>query len=454
MNRLAHCEPLELRRLLSGQINFSVIFDDPAGAYAALYPAITSNLLAAAREWGSILVPATTVDIDIKVGFPKGLPLGNGASATTSFVGTFGTYNMFEQGVAGEIRTGVDPNGPGAPDAILNFGDNYLRNNLWFDPDPAARVAPIPNNRTDAYSVFLHELGHVFAYNGWRDGTTGQLPGNYLSTWDRFIVPADGNFFFAGPNAEQAYHGGALVPVTYGNPNHLGNNPPRPGSDLIPQLMNGVVFTYSTRYDISDLDVGVFRDVGLPLETVRPTVISSDFEYQTRHALHVRFSESVRASLELQDVILRNLNDGSTVLTSAMSLAYDRATNTATVTFPGLPGGLLPDGNYQLTVLHTGVHDLAGNGLAADHTLNFFFKRGDANHDGLVNLSDFNILAGNFGQSARDFTQGDFNYDGSVNLVDFNILASRFGTGLASQILAVAHFQRPDSDDRGWLEIT
>mgnify|MGYP003578635410 CR=1 FL=1 len=52
------------------------------------------------------------------------------------------------------------------------------------------------------------------------------------------------------------------------------------------------------------------------------------------------------------------------------------------------------------------------------------------NLDGLVNLSDFNILATNFGQSNRTFSRGDFNYDGTVNLQDFNILASRFGTVL------------------------
>ena len=52
-----------------------------------------------------------------------------------------------------------------------------------------------------------------------------------------------------------------------------------------------------------------------------------------------------------------------------------------------------------------------------------------------MNLQDFNRLATNFGQSPRDFTQGDFNYDGVVNLIDFNILAGRFGRELAPQSL-------------------
>ena len=53
---------------------------------------------------------------------------------------------------------------------------------------------------------------------------------------------------------------------------------------------------------------------------------------------------------------------------------------------------------------------------------------GDFNHDGRMNLADFNVLASNFGMSGgATFAQGDANYDGNVNLADFNILAGRFG---------------------------
>ena len=52
---------------------------------------------------------------------------------------------------------------------------------------------------------------------------------------------------------------------------------------------------------------------------------------------------------------------------------------------------------------------------------------GDANLDGAVNLTDFNALAANFGQSGRTWEQGDFSEDGTVNLVDFNLLAANFG---------------------------
>ncbi len=61
-----------------------------------------------------------------------------------------------------------------------------------------------------------------------------------------------------------------------------------------------------------------------------------------------------------------------------------------------------------------------------------FTRHGDANLDGLVNLSDFNRLASNFGGSGKGWSQADFNYDGAVNLADFNALASNFGLSASS----------------------
>jgi hypothetical protein len=58
-------------------------------------------------------------------------------------------------------------------------------------------------------------------------------------------------------------------------------------------------------------------------------------------------------------------------------------------------------------------------------------RYGDATLDGTVNLSDFNKLAGNFGQTGKFWTDGDFNYDGTVNLGDFNLLAGNFGLSAA-----------------------
>ena len=61
---------------------------------------------------------------------------------------------------------------------------------------------------------------------------------------------------------------GGPVPVTFGNVAHIGNDSSRPGSDLIPDLMNGVVFFRGTRYDISPLDLAIVADTGLTVIAV------------------------------------------------------------------------------------------------------------------------------------------------------------------------------------------
>jgi hypothetical protein len=71
------------------------------------------------------------------------------------------------------------------------------------------------------------------------------------------------------------------------------------------------------------------------------------------------------------------------------------------------------------------------SGLASGQIEVAYTLLGDANLDGLVNGSDFNILAANFNQSITGWDQGDFNYDGLVNASDFNELAANFNQGVS-----------------------
>jgi hypothetical protein len=52
---------------------------------------------------------------------------------------------------------------------------------------------------------------------------------------------------------------------------------------------------------------------------------------------------------------------------------------------------------------------------------------GDANLDGKVNGTDFNLMATNFNQAVTNgWDEGDFNYDGKVNGTDFVLLSANF----------------------------
>lgn len=243
------------------RINYSVQILDTSGANADLYQPISEHLLAAADRWSGYFRPVANANAVIRMEFTNAVPRGSGRSTDSAFVGQLGGRDLFEQGMGAMLRTGLDVNGA-THDIEVQLNPDYIRREFWFDPNPSQRTAAVPADRLDAMSVMLHELGHAYGFNGWGSHTTGEPPATYLSTWDQHVSFDGSNILFNGPNARYVY--GQPVPVTGGNNFHLGNDSPGLGSDLLPDLMNGVVFHFGTRYDISLLDVAVLRDAGVP----------------------------------------------------------------------------------------------------------------------------------------------------------------------------------------------
>jgi hypothetical protein len=65
--------------------------------------------------------------------------------------------------------------------------------------------------------------------------------------------------------------------------------------------------------------------------------------------------------------------------------------------------------------------------LAADQIKVIYTLLGDANLDGKVNGTDFNLMSANFNQAVTNgWDEGDFNYDGKVNGTDFVLLSDNF----------------------------
>lgn len=266
--------PAAAAQTADGAIVYSITFDDPGDAFFAFYPAITSNLEAAGADWARYVIGSGNLEIEVV--FTSSIPRMTCGSLTSGFVRNDGTRDIFEQGAAYEIRTGIDPNGADH-DIRISINPTYLTENMWFDPNPTQRTDPIPPDRTDAISLFSHELGHAFVFNGWMDGTSGELPATYMSPFDENVFFDGNNFYFIGENAQSHY--GAPAAVTFGNPFHLGNDAPRPGADLIPDMMNGVFYSFQTRYRISALDVAIAKDCGVAvapyLEILSTTKLAS-----------------------------------------------------------------------------------------------------------------------------------------------------------------------------------
>lgn len=236
---------------------------------ANLTNAIIANATAGIMEWTRYLQTTASGTIEVVVRFttPAG-GRGGGRSLGSGFVRTEGGRRVFEQGVASELRTGVDPNGT-EYDVEFTFEPEYLRDEIWFDPAPGTRTTPVPADRTDAVTFFAHEFGHALAFNGWKETATGQLPGDFESTYDGLARFDGTDWFFEGETARRLF--GGTLPLSrvnntyhhYGNP--LGSGAPGAVGSLTNGLMNGTYFLEGSRYRIGLLDLAISKDVGVEL---------------------------------------------------------------------------------------------------------------------------------------------------------------------------------------------
>ncbi|HEY6991563.1 MAG TPA: hypothetical protein VH369_24425, partial [Bryobacteraceae bacterium] len=266
---------------LKADVIYNVTIDDPDNLLAGYDDLLRSTLIEAGNDWSKYLsIQPGTTTINIGISANTSIPRATGASSTSDLVSILpdGT-RVYEQRTGGLYRTGSAPFGS-QPDAIVSISPGYMKNELSF-------AAVTPSNRTDALSVFRHELGHAIGINGFLSLTSGAVPsdsvGNFESTYDQYIVFAsDGTPWFTGTAAEQVYgdlfNGGLAAPVPLtmlGGSQalyHIGNGDISttscPTNGLLSDLMNGVVFCRGQRYEISELDLAILKDTGLTVDFI------------------------------------------------------------------------------------------------------------------------------------------------------------------------------------------
>ncbi len=162
--------------------------------------------------------------------------------------------------------------------------------------------------------------------------------------------------------------------------------------------------------------------LSITVDTAAPTLTSSSFVYATMLGVKFEFNEDVTASLDSADLTFLNTTSSST----RPSQYAGSTANVASFKFATFPP---PKGDYLATLTGTGVTDLAGNALASDPTVNFFYIPGDINQSRSVTFDDLLILAQHYGQPGT-FADGDINYSGVVNFDDLLLLAQNYGQTL------------------------
>jgi hypothetical protein len=167
-----------------------------------------------------------------------------------------------------------------------------------------------------------------------------------------------------------------------------------------------------------------------------PLLLSNAFGMGAGPTVTLKFSKDVGASLTEDDLVITNLTSGETVSASAVTFAYNPATQTATWQLAANAA----DGNYRATMAAADVTDAQdrmldgnGDGVAGDSfSLDFYILGGDANRDRVVDFNDLVRLAQNYNTAASTYGQADFNFDGLVDFNDLVILAQHYNSSLAA----------------------
>lgn len=235
----------------------SIRFDDQVGITDVERAKLTQAITLGLSRWSDVLAGSATANIIVEIMTSTASGRAQGGPAQVTTAARFADGVILGEGtMSAELRSGGNPNAAG-DDLRLQVSIDYLRNELWFDPTPET-ADDIPNNRTDALSVIIHELGHGLVFSGYGEA----LDGLFRSPYDLRVVKERGAPYFSGPNVLALV--GHEIPLTPGNYTHYGTvAAPPSGGDPLAGLMNGVAYYRGARYTIGDLDLAIAADAGL-----------------------------------------------------------------------------------------------------------------------------------------------------------------------------------------------
>lgn len=246
----------------------NITHKDPSGLLSKL-PLLGPTIQAALNYIGQYVVFKGVVDVSVEVETTStGRFGGNGG---TTYSGKVNGFDIWEAEAEAESRTGIDPNTSSA-DLVINIdpASDYLAG-LWWDPDIGTSLGgTVPANKTDAFTVVVHELLHGMGIRGWRGLENGALPADYMSDWDQLVQVSGGKASWLGEHTRALV--GEQVEIRVGGSQamyHVGAGPDVAASAqpwLESSIMNGYYFFTGERYQIGRLETAMLQDLGWALQ--------------------------------------------------------------------------------------------------------------------------------------------------------------------------------------------
>lgn len=245
-------------------LNLTVV--DPAGSLSGL-PLLLPTVRAALGHLEQYIVIGGTLDVEVRVASTATGRIEAVAGILTT-TAVAGGRTVYEPGALTETRTGIDFD-PARPEIVITVDPraDYVTRELWWDPAIATGLgAAVPADRTDAFSVLLHELMHGLGITGYRDLATGAISTPYWTMWDSWLRVGDGRAAYTGPSVQALL--GTELEVRLGGfegAYHLGAGTGplqsrQPYLDL--NLMNGWALYRGERYTLDRLDLAILQDLG------------------------------------------------------------------------------------------------------------------------------------------------------------------------------------------------
>ena len=242
----------------------AVVLNDLSNLAGAYSTALVADVKQALDAWVTHLIGlgTLTVQVDVVNDGQNGL-LADTAPTLDAIIGTEDGHTLLESGAVYELSTGAHLSG-GSSDITINVNAAYLSQEYLGG-------GSVPAGQYDGLSLFEHELAHGLGFGG-ETSQTGSLDATYETAWDHDLASIGGREVFTGVNATAA-NGGALVDVTTLNNGegyaHLANSASDPDAN---DLMTGLGLPTGIRRSISNVDLAILADIGVPVTGTAGTI--------------------------------------------------------------------------------------------------------------------------------------------------------------------------------------
>ncbi|MET3119851.1 hypothetical protein AAKU64_004098 [Undibacterium sp. GrIS 1.8] len=202
--------------LYAGQLKYELVVDDPANLLGDKRDKVLENFNAAVDDWGNWIESASILRIQINVRTnTDGTGRFSGRSYSNISHHNQGAIKVSEESAIYKLRTGKSLSATD-PDIVVEIRPDMIGREYWIDPNSKTRTDTVPEGMIDLVTVFAHELGHGFGFNGWSDRSSGTWKNlNFVSLYDELIVKrsVDGLPEFIGKNTSRVY--GRALPIFF-----------------------------------------------------------------------------------------------------------------------------------------------------------------------------------------------------------------------------------------------